>query len=562
MAKDPADLLVSGEWRNLPDAQKQELLARLNETLAKRGQPLATISTPGLMAITYEPTVQVQRAHLRLIDEALTWVYSTPNARLFVTMPPQSGKSWRISRWFPFWWLTMNPQANIILASYAQGLAATHTSACRDIVMQHGAKHGLYLRRDTASKSDWQVTAGGTVRARGVRAGMIGRPMDLGIIDDPYRDRADADSEQMRENVWNWYSSAFSSRLSPDAKIVLTMTRWHQDDLAGRLLKRDGRIEEGGTWRVLHLPAIAQAVDIKHGFYPDPLGRAPGEPLPHPQIPEDDLEAAAALWMIKRNEATHRDWTSTFQGVPTSAGGTILSDEDLRRATGTPGEARRHGVGIDPSGGGRDTAGVVAGVFDDDGKFWWTHDRSKQMSSGDWSRAACMLAAEIDADVFVVEANYGGDQAKTLLTQAWKMLQTEVVDKDLPEDDPARYMIDPRKNCPRVVEVHARKSKVLRAEPIGQAVKMGRAGFARIAGLENLRGEWTMWEPGSKWSPGALDASVHLATHMLPPINSQTTMTSVADINREQFVAAQQGRPVDGDEESDVPSIAARRIIR
>ena len=558
MSKDPADLLVTGEWRKLPDPQKQELLARLNETLAKRGQPLATISTPGLMAVTYEPTVQVQRAHLRLIDDALTWLYNTPNGRLIITTPPQAGKSHRTSRWFPFWALTQNPQANIVIASYAQGLAATHTSACRDIVLQHGGQHGLRLRGDTASKSDWQLTAGGTVRARGVKSGLTGYPFDIGVIDDPYADRAEADSPKIRENVWNWYSSAFSTRMAPGARIVVVETRWHPDDLVGRLLKRDGRIDDGGVWRVLHLPAIAQPVDRARGFYPDPLGREPGEPLPHPEIPEDDIPALRALWATKRIEATQRDWTAMYQGVPSSAVGAILSDEDLRHATGTPGDAVRHGVGIDPSGGGRDEAGIVAGVFDDNGKFWWTHDRTKQMSSGEWSRAACLLAAEVDADVFVVEANYGGDQAKTLLTQAWAMLQAEVADPALPVDDSRRYMIDPTKNCPRVVEVHARKSKVLRAEPIGQAVKMGRTGFVRD-GLEKLRTEWTVWEPGSTWSPGALDAAVHLATHMLPPINSQTTMASVADINREQFVAAQAGRGADEDE-SEIPTVARRRL--
>lgn len=555
MSTDYADLLQSGKWRDLDDQAKQSLLTRLTERAAQLGHVIHELESPGLMAVTYEPHTQVQRDHLRLIDAALVNVFDTPNARQIITMPPQSGKSWRTSRWFPAWWETRRPTDNIVVGSYAQGLAATHTSACRDIILQHGHKHGLYIRKDTASKSDWRLTTGGSVRARGVKSGLTGYPFDLGIIDDPYADRAEADSVTIRDNVWNWYSSAFSTRMAPGARIVIVMTRWHQDDLVGRLLKRDGRVEDGGIWNVLHLPAIAQVEDRKRGFYPDALGREPGEPLPHPSLPEGDTEAYAALWATKKVEATDRDWTAMYLGSPNSAAGAILKDEDILAATGTPGEPRRHGVGIDPSGGGRDTAGIIGGLFDEDGKFWWTHDRSGRMSSGKWSRSACLLACEIEADVFVVETNYGGDQATTLVTQAWAALQREVKPgmEHLEDDNPDKYMIPPTMNCPRVVEVTARKSKVLRAEPIGQAVKTGRAGFSRTGRLRQLSNEFTLWEPGSTWSPGALDAAVHLATHMLPPVNNKTTLSSVAGVDRNAFVAP-------AAEDGEAPTVTQLRI--
>jgi phage terminase large subunit-like protein len=135
-----------------------------------------------------------------------------------------------------------------------------------------------------------------------------------------------------------------------------------------------------------------------------------------------------------------------------------------------------------------------------------------------WPIEACRLAAEVDADCFVVETNFGGDQATTLIRQAWVELirRGEVAENRL---------------CPRVKAVRSKVNKVLRAEPIAAAVQLDRFRFA--PGLNQLVTEWTLWEPGSTWSPGALDAAVHLATEILPPIPQGSNVTSVAGRSRQ-----------------------------
>lgn len=516
--------LAGDGWRNLPDREKEYFRDRLREECARRGIPLATKTTPGGLAQLHEPHLNVTRDYLDLIDYEMVRLRDTPNGATMVITTSQVGKSLKCSRWSPFWWLTEIPRHRIILGSFASHLAAGHAAACRDYVNAYGHNYGLRLRDDEATRTDWTLTTGGGLRARGVRSGLVGNPMDLGIIDDPYADRAAADSPTIREAVWNWYSSAFVSRRSPDCRELIVMHRWHIDDLIGRLLKREGRIEEGGRWRVIHLPAIALAPDPDRGIYPDALGREPGQPLQHPKIPEGDTAALLAHWNRMRDSMTARDWASLGLGVPISAEGALLTEQQIEDATREPGKPARVGVGVDPSGGGRDNAGIMGGHLDTTGKFWWTHNRTARMSSNKWPREACLLAHEISADIIVFEANFGGDMANSLIRQAWVALQAEGA-------------IPKTALCPYIKSVHSRRSKVLRAEPIAQAIVTGRAGFGTDPSLRGFCFDWTRWEPGSTWSPGALDAGVHLAAELLPPVGSAARTHSVAKVRRDSVNA-------------------------
>lgn len=507
-------------------ADKRYELRRLVELLAEQGLPLADVPSPATLAGEHD-RLFVTRDHIRVIDDALVWLAATPGGRLMVNIPPQLGKSTLVSRWLPFWWLLQRPMDRIVLTSYASSLAAGHSAACRDLIADFGGEYGLSLSPTESNRTDWTLTTGGGLRARGVRGGLTGNPMDLGIIDDPLADRAQADSPVYRDAVWEWYSSVFLSRMSPGARQVVIMTRWHQDDLSGRLLKRDGRIEAGGLWRVVHLPAIAVKADRERGFYADPLGRAPGDPLPHPKIPAGDRAAAMAFWTRRRADSTSRDWNALYQGVPHDTEGSLLSDLDVLRATVHQVPAlRRIAVGVDPSGGGRDEAGLVAGGLGADGRVYLTRNLTARMTSDRWATAACVLAAEVGADRIVVEKNFGGDMARLLILQAWENLVRDGKVAGLP---------------PMVTEVTARRSKVLRAEPIAQAIKgrpdaeePGRVRFADVHELKGLKAEWTMWTPGSTWSPGALDASVHLVTELLPSLPGGARIESPTGIRRGQ----------------------------
>lgn len=286
--------------------------------------------------------------------------------------------------------------------------------------------------------------------------------------------------------------------------LVSHNTRWHQDDLVGRLLDRDGRVEEGGEWVVLHMPALALPADPDRDIYPDPLGREPGEPLSHPKIDEGDVAELAAHWARQRTRSTERDWNALYQGVPFSVAGALLSEDDVRAATAdAPAQFKRVAVGVDPAGGGRDTVGIVTVGLDSRRRAWFLDDATAKMSAAEWPQAVCRVAHAQDADRIVVEKNFGGDMGKQLIAQAWEHLARDNVVVGL---------------CPLVVEVTARRSKVLRAEPVAQAIKTGRCFFARGGSLKQVATEFQMWEPGSTWSPGALDAGVHAVTDLMPAV--------------------------------------------
>jgi hypothetical protein len=263
-------------------------------------------------------------------------------------------------------------------------------------------------------------------------------------------------------------------------------------------LEEDGRLEEGGRWKVVHLPALA---DPKFG--PDPIGRGPGEPLTHPKIPTRDKARLAGWWADMKRSSIVRDWHSLAQGDPQPTEGALVSDELLRmiRDPGVGVEPQKVAVAVDPSGGGRDTAGIVGGFLGDDNRLWITHDRSAVMSSTAWSREACLLAHETNAAVIIYEKNYGGDQIEIVIMSAWDAL---VKEGRIPAD-----VLPPQR-----VGKTARQGKLLRAEPIAQQMLLDRV---RLRGVfVDLEREWATWQPTDQMSPGRIDASVYLAYGLLP----------------------------------------------
>lgn len=182
--------------------------------------------------------------------------------RLMVFMPPRHGKSEKASKRFPAWYLGRNPKRQIIAASYNSDLAGDFGREVRNIVASpefNDVFPGGGLRQDSRAADRMNTTKGGAYFAVGVGTATTGRGAHLGLIDDPFKDRQDADSELQRDRVWDWYRSTFFTRLMPGGAVVLIQTRWHEDDLAGRLLEHEGDAAEGGQWTVLDLPAINTA---------------------------------------------------------------------------------------------------------------------------------------------------------------------------------------------------------------------------------------------------------------------------------------------------------------
>jgi len=182
--------------------------------------------------------------------------------RLMVHMPPRHGKTLLCSILFPAWYLGWHPERKVILASYGAELAHDNGRACRNLVMSEAYRDCFNVRvtEDSAAAHRWHTDKGGGLIATGIPGPISGRGASLLVIDDALRGAADAQSETVRESIWRWWQSDARTRLEPPSAVVMPCTRWHEDDLAGRLLAQDapGASTDGlkSSWRVLSLPAI------------------------------------------------------------------------------------------------------------------------------------------------------------------------------------------------------------------------------------------------------------------------------------------------------------------
>lgn len=209
--------------------------------------------------------------HLQVLADELVQLWRRPPGwprRLMVFMPPRHGKSETCSKWFPAWNLALDPTLKIILCSYADELAADFGRKTRRIVEDHMPILGVRLMEDSRAVHRWETKDGGGMTTAGVGGPIGGKGGDLLIIDDPVKNADEAASPKIKEKIWDWYVTTFMTRAeSPDTLMVLIMTRWATDDLAGRILAG----EESGHWRVLSLPGQAKEND--------PLGRDTGKAL-------------------------------------------------------------------------------------------------------------------------------------------------------------------------------------------------------------------------------------------------------------------------------------------
>lgn len=208
-------------------------------------------ATPGAMATDLDPAHR-QTAALDLIDRELVDLFDGDgHDRLMVFMPPQEGKSQKISRRTPAWLLSHDPTLRIAIVSYAANKAERWGRQIRRDILAH-PQLGITLRADSRAAGRWETEQGGGLICVGIAGGITGEPVDVLLVDDPVEGRAEAESETYRERDWDWWESDGSTRLSSRARVVVMMTRWHEDDLAGRL-----RVREPGDWRVISIPAIA-----------------------------------------------------------------------------------------------------------------------------------------------------------------------------------------------------------------------------------------------------------------------------------------------------------------
>lgn len=295
--------------------------------------------------------------------------------RLMLFLPPGSAKSTYASDLFPAWWLAQRPDGAVIGASNTAILAQGFSRRVRGRIRAHGALLGYGLDRE--AEELWSTTHGGQYLAAGIGGTITGFRADLALIDDPVRSREEADSATRRERIWAWFQDDLVPRLRPGAAVVLIQTRWHEDDLGGRLLER-----QAGRWRVLRLPAVADDAD-------DPLGRAPGE-----WLWADDSYGYAADLEVKRATAEARTWSALYQQRPAPETGEFFNRDWLRPVASLPPRdslrvygASDYAVTRD---GGDYTVHVVLGL-DADSRLWLLDLWRAQSASDVWVEAFCDL---------------------------------------------------------------------------------------------------------------------------------------------------------------------------
>lgn len=262
------------------------------------------------------PTYTVEPAHA-LLARALDAVVAGEITRLMVFAPPQHGKSELASVRLPAFWLGRRPEDPVILASYAASLAQSKSRQARQIVEGTEYRHlfpEVRTRRDSRAVDHWQLEGHrGGLLAVGVSGPITGHGAMLGVIDDPVENWEQAQSQVLRDKTWEWWRTTFRTRIWEDGAIVLIMTRWHEDDLAGRLLA-----EQGSEWTVLRMPALAETqaerdesnrlLGIPAGQR-DPLDRLAGEPLCPGRF------SLAALENLRRDVGALA-WAGQYQGSP------------------------------------------------------------------------------------------------------------------------------------------------------------------------------------------------------------------------------------------------------
>lgn len=281
-------------------------------------------ATPGKLAAAVDPTT-VQTPALDLIDEAIVWAYTTPGARLAVSIGPQEGKSSRLTKVGSLWALTDDPERRIAIASYAQPLSEGFGREIRNWITTNNGDEGtldlgLRIAPDYGSAKRWQLDGhrGGLV-AVGIGSGFTGRAAEALVIDDPFADMEQAQSAYFRDRVWSWWQSVAAPRLAPAAPVLVICTRWHEDDLVGRLVAA----EDGHRWRVINIPALADHDPAKGQS--DPLGREPGQWL------ESARGRTAAQWEQVRIQAGTRVFTALYQGRPSPDAGNVWQRHWWRR---------------------------------------------------------------------------------------------------------------------------------------------------------------------------------------------------------------------------------------
>ena len=254
-----------------------------------------------------------------IIQESVLNPFEKKHKLLIISEPPRHGKSELISKHFAPWYLGKYPEKKVILTSYSAEKSDENSDTAKELFRYWGPHlFGIKPSGSMYNQTQWNTVKGGGCKSAGVKGSITGFGADVFIIDDYVKGYEEAESETNRENIWNWWQSVVVTRLHPGAVVIILATRWHDDDLSGRLIKK---AEEDGVdfpfeLQVINLPAISDGDD-------DVLGRRQGEALWPARYDEEQLgyikKAVGPYW-----------WSALYQGKPSLRGGSLFKTNFFR----------------------------------------------------------------------------------------------------------------------------------------------------------------------------------------------------------------------------------------
>lgn len=375
--------------------------------------------------------------HLDLVCDELENVMKGETKRLMIFMPPRHGKSMCVTETFPSYYLGHNPDKRVMELSYGADLAQEFGRKNRDKVVVYGDDiFGIKLSEEQATKTNWRIygTDGGMYSA-GFFGSVTGRGADLLIIDDPIKNREEAESETYRRKIHEEYQSTVATRLHAGGAIIIILTRWHEDDLAARLLNPEyGKVE---NWKILSLTAIAEENDI--------LGRELGETL----WPEGGFNAE---WAVQQKETIGTyAWSALYQQRPTPSTGGLFQRSWWQRYKEPPGDLFDYIQSWDCTFKSTDTSDYVVGQV-------WA--RSKKNPANRY------LLDQVRARMTFTETV----QAIKSLSAKWPQTKRKLIE----EAANGAAVIDVLKSkISGIIPVHPEGGKVVRAHAVTAAVEAG-----------------------------------------------------------------------------------------
>ena len=393
--------------------------------------------------------------HHEVIAAALEEVEKGAIQRLIITMPPRHGKSELASRRFPAWFMGKDPYRHTIFATYNEDTARDFGRAVREIVQMPVYKQVFptaRLRKGSASSELLQTAEGGQSMFVGRGGSLTGRGADLLVIDDPIKDREEAESKSTRDKMWAWFTDVAMSRLmSVGSRVVIIMTRWHEDDLIGRLTDPQNQcynVEEARHWKILALPALA--------VNDDPMGRKPGEALWPERFDETFMHRARAL--------NPRGFAALYQGQPAPEDGDFIRKSwlsgympDQLPKDLTYYIASDHAVSVDQD---RDATCIIPVGVDSEDNIWILPDVW-------WRRAQTDDVVEAMIDLI--------ERYKPFLYWAEKGHISKSIGPFL------RKRMQERNIYAAIDEVTPAKDKMTRAQAIRARMAMGKVRFPKFA---------------------------------------------------------------------------------